>query len=160
MKKAHLLPRVTCTFKAQRTESLGEWILIGTNITSRHGDQKNYSERMHYINHSRMRYLLQHKGKDGWSLIETVFNLHGRHHVRPSLCILSMDMSSSKPWEMVKDRAAWHAAVHGVTKSQTRLSDWITNVSSHLTLQDWSYFSYELLESKRRSQLPKEIQWL
>ena len=35
----------------------------------------------------------------------------------------SMDMSLSKVREMVKDREAWHAAVHGVTKSQTRLSD-------------------------------------
>ena len=35
----------------------------------------------------------------------------------------SMDMNLSKVWEMVKDREAWHAAVHGVTKSQTRLSD-------------------------------------
>ena len=35
----------------------------------------------------------------------------------------SVDMSLSKLREIVKDREAWHAAVHGVTKSQTRLSD-------------------------------------
>ena len=35
----------------------------------------------------------------------------------------SMDMNLSKLQQMVADREAWHAAVHGVTKSQTRLSD-------------------------------------
>ena len=37
-----------------------------------------------------------------------------------------MDMNFSKLREIVKDREAWRAAVHGVTKSQTWLSDWTT----------------------------------
>ena len=37
--------------------------------------------------------------------------------------ILTLDMSLSKLWEMVKDREAWCPAVHGVTKSRTRLSN-------------------------------------
>ena len=46
----------------------------------------------------------------------------------------SMDMNLSKLWETVKDRGAWSAAVHGVTKSQTRLSDWTTTT---ITEQDF-----------------------
>ena len=37
--------------------------------------------------------------------------------------IKSTDVSLSKLWETVKDREAWRAAIHGVTKSETRLSD-------------------------------------
>ena len=40
----------------------------------------------------------------------------------------SLDMYLSKLWEIVEDREAWHAAVHGVTKSWTWLSNWTTNV--------------------------------
>ena len=43
-------------------------------------------------------------------------------------------MSLSKLWEIVKNREAWHAAVHGVTKSQTRLSNW-TSITSATTLE-------------------------
>ena len=41
----------------------------------------------------------------------------GQHHID------SMDMNLSKLWEIMKDRGAWRAAVHGVTKGWTRLGD-------------------------------------
>ena len=47
---------------------------------------------------------------------------------------VSMDMSLNKLWELVMDREDWHAAIHGVARSRTQLSDWTERIKGTLQI--------------------------
>ena len=62
-----------------------------------------------------------------------------------------MDISLSELRELVIDREAWHAVIHGVAKSQTRLSNW-TELKETQLLPELSWFSFSDLKSHCESE--------
>ena len=61
----------------------------------------------------------------------------------------SVEVSLSELWELVMDREAWHAAIHGVEKSRTRLSDW--------TEQNWTVQHSRINQYQHETTLPTAV---
>ena len=89
------------------------------------------------------------RGNRGWDVWHHWLSGHEFGHVR--LMVMSVDMSLSKLREIVKDREAWHAAVCGITKSQTRLSNWTTTNWMDVKCTMWIVLTFTLVKSSLQS---------
>ena len=67
----------------------------------------------------------------------------------------SMDTSLSKFQELAMDRVTWHAAIHGVTKSQTLLSDWTELNWKNSKGDKKAFVSYQCKEIKENNKMAK-----
>ena len=111
----------------------GQWCRPGSQLCEGKAEKQSRSWHLGCVTILRELYLKSVFSKTvllpHWSLVDAV--KEGRRRGRQRMRWLdgitnSIDMSLSKPREIVKDRDDWHAVVYGITKSWTWLSDWTT----------------------------------